>query len=138
MKERAEQALSQAGIQPTPNRILVVDALQHAQSPLSLADLEELLPTMERSGIFRVLSLLADSHVAHTVNDGTRSLKYGMCPSGAGGHSASDHHVHFHCTRCGRTYCIDCPVPRVPLPEGFRALSANYVLDGLCPSCDTE
>lgn len=60
MKERAEQALSQAGIQPTPNRILVVDALQHAQSPLSLADLEELLPTMERSGIFRVLSLLAD------------------------------------------------------------------------------
>ena len=49
MKERAEQALSQAGIQPTPNRILVVDALQHAQSPLSLADLEELLPTMELS-----------------------------------------------------------------------------------------
>ena len=137
MKERAEQALSQAGIQPTPNRILVVDALQHAQSPLSLADLEELLPTMERSGIFRVLSLLADSHVAHTVNDGTRSLKYEMCPSGAGGHSASDHHVHFHCTRCGRTYCIDCPVPRVPLPEGFRARCADCGRGGLGASGGT-
>jgi len=134
--QQAAAILRQAGIPATPNRLIVVDALMHATAPLALADLEELLPTMERSGIFRVLTLLADSHVAHTVNDGTRSLKYELCPAADGHHSAADHHVHFHCSKCGRTYCLPGnPVPAVSLPEGFRALSANYVLEGLCPDC---
>ncbi|MDE6453576.1 MAG: transcriptional repressor [Muribaculaceae bacterium] len=134
MKQAAD-ILRHAGISATPNRLLVVDALLGAPGPLALADLETLLPTMERSGIFRVLSLLAESHVAHTVNDGTRSLKYELCPASDGGHTAADHHVHFHCTACGRTYCLDIPVPAVALPEGYEAVTANFVLEGLCPVC---
>ena len=134
MKEAAA-ILKAAGITATPNRLIVVDALMHAHAPLALADLEELLPTMERSGIFRVLNLLADKHLAHTINDGTRSLKYELCPSHGSSHSASDHHVHFHCTACGRTFCLDAPVPAVALPEGYTATSANYVIEGTCASC---
>lgn len=133
--QRAADILRRAGIPATPNRLIVVDALAASPAPLALADLEELLPTMERSGIFRVLTLLADHHVAHTVNDGTRSLKYELCPAAGGRHTAADHHVHFHCTSCGRTFCINSPVPPVPLPEGFRATAANYVVEGLCAEC---
>ena len=131
----AAEILKRAGIPATPNRLIVVDALSRAHGPLALADLETMLPTMERSGIFRVLTLLAENHVTHTVNDGTRSLKYELCPATDGHHSASDHHVHFHCTESGRTFCLDTPVPRVALPEGFSATAANYVVEGLCPSC---
>ena len=132
MKEAAD-ILSHAGIGLTPNRQLVVDALLHARGPMALADLEAALPTMERSGIFRVLNLLAENHVAHTINDGTRSVKYELCP--ADHHSAADHHVHFHCTACGRTYCLAAPVPAVELPEGYRATGANFVVEGLCARC---
>ncbi|MDE6286784.1 MAG: transcriptional repressor, partial [Muribaculaceae bacterium] len=113
MYNAASRILEAAGITPTPNRILVVDALAAASGPLALAQLEELLPTMERSGIFRVLTLLADSHLAHTINDGTRSLKYELSPE-----ATAAHHVHFHCTGCGRTLCIPVPVPPVRLPAG--------------------
>ncbi|MDE6160654.1 MAG: transcriptional repressor [Muribaculaceae bacterium] len=133
--KKAADILDNAGITATPNRLIVVDALLRANAPLALADLETMLPTMERSGIFRVLSLLADSHVAHTVNDGTRSLKYELCPSHGAHHSAADHHVHFHCTQCGRTFCLDTPVPAVALPEGYKASSANYVIEGTCAAC---
>lgn len=134
MKQAAE-ILDHAGIPATPNRLIVVDALLRTGAPVALADLEAMLPTMERSGIFRVLTLLADHHVAHTINDGTRSLKYELCPAHGHRHTAADHHVHFHCTACGRTYCIDSPVPVVPLPDGFRATAANYVIEGICSAC---
>lgn len=134
MKE-ARDILQARGIAATPNRLLVVDALLNAGRPLALADLEEVLPTMERSGIFRALSLLADSHVAHAINDGSRSVKYELCPAHDGHHSPADLHVHFHCRACGRTFCLDAPVPPVALPEGYEAEDANYVVEGLCPAC---
>ncbi|MDE6498675.1 MAG: transcriptional repressor, partial [Muribaculaceae bacterium] len=86
MYNTAAQILEAAGITPTPNRLLVVDTLAAASAPLALAQIEELLPTMERSGIFRVLTLLADNHLAHTVNDGTRSLKYELSLEATAGH----------------------------------------------------
>lgn len=134
MKEAAE-ILRRAGINTTPNRLIVVDALLKAAAPLSLADLEEQLPTMERSGIFRVLNLLSANHVTHSVNDGTRSVKYELCPAHGHEHSASDGHVHFHCHACGRTFCTPVALPAVSLPEGYVAESANYIIEGLCPRC---
>ena len=109
-----------------------------AAGPLSLADLEALLPTMERSGIFRVLNLLADKHVTHGVSDSTRSAKYELCPSYGHGHSAHDGHVHFHCRACGRTSCTPVALPAVERPDGFRAEDANYIIEGLCPCCNGE
>lgn len=137
MKEAAK-ILSTAGISATPNRLIVVDALMRAPGPLSLADLETMLPTMERSGIFRVLNLLADKHVTHSVSDSTRSVKYELCPSFGHSHSIHDGHVHFHCHACGRTICTDVALPAVELPEGFRAENANYIIEGICPFCDNK
>ncbi|MBD5277304.1 MAG: transcriptional repressor [Bacteroides sp.] len=130
MYSDAAHILEEAGITPTPNRLLVVDALAAAGCPLALAQLEELLPTMERSGIFRVLTLLADNNLARTVNDGTRSLKYELSAP-----AAADRHVHFHCTSCGRTLCTPVEVPAVQLPPGFTPATASYLVEGLCPSC---
>ncbi len=133
MSDSAAHILRDAGITPTPNRLLVVDALAAATSPLALAQLEELLPTMERSSIFRVLALLTDNHLAHTVNDGTRSVKYELSLEATAGH-----HVHFHCTACGRTYCTPVAVPHVQLPPGFTPATASYLVEGLCPACSPQ
>lgn len=37
---------------------------------------------------------------------------------------------------CGPTLCLeDIPVPEIPLPEGFEAHYANFVVKGICKNC---
>lgn len=133
--------LEQRDIKPTSVRLLVLDALQKAECALSLTDLETRLRTVDKSSIFRTLTLFLSHHLVHGVEDGTGMLKYALCPPachcGEDEHQGlSDLHTHFRCEHCCRTFCLrGLPVPAVPLPEGFLLTSANYVLVGLCPEC---
>ena len=127
--------LETAGIRPTPNRLLVVRELAAADRPLAMTDIEESIATLDKSSVFRVLTLLLEHHLVHAVEDGRGIVKYELCRS----HDCNgddDLHVHFYCTACNRVYCFDhIPVPRVELPAGFRAESVNYMLKGICPQC---
>lgn len=136
-----EEFLALRGIKPTAVRILVLGALERADCALSLTDLEARLRTVDKSSIFRSLTLFLAHHLVHCVDDGTGMLKYALCPPschcGEAGHDGlSDLHTHFRCEHCDRTFCLrGLPVPSVQLPDGFTLTSANYVLVGLCPEC---
>lgn len=126
--------LTKKGIRPTPNRVLILKELMRAKSPVSLADLETALCTIDKASIFRVLELFAEKDAVHIINDGSRSLKYEVCPSNH--HSIADQHVHFYCEQCGTTYCLeDIPVPSIHTPDTFLVKSVNYMLKGICPKC---
>lgn len=128
-------------IRPTSVRVLVLHELQKADCALSLTDLEARLMTVDKSSIFRTLTLFLTHHMVHVIDDGTGMAKYALCEATChcGEHhddGLEDLHTHFRCERCGRTFCLrGLPVPRVPLPEGFTLTSGNYVLVGLCPNC---
>lgn len=122
--------------------MLVYEELKKSRYALSLTDLEAHLGTVDKSSIFRTLSLFLKHHLVHCVEDGSGMLKYALCPPEC--HCGEDEyreelddlHTHFHCERCGHTFCLrGLPVPRVTLPEGFVLNTANYVLAGLCPDC---
>lgn len=136
MNYEIEKLLEAKGVKPTPNRILVLKELLKASSPVNLADLEVLLGfTLDKASIFRVLELFAERDVIHVIEDGSRSLKYELCPGGAH-HTIADQHVHFYCEHCKETFCIPCiKVPGVELPEGFKSHVVNYVVKGMCPKC---
>ena len=51
-----EKLLSQHGVKPTPNRLLVARELSSAGRPLSLMELEGRLETVDKSSIFRTLT----------------------------------------------------------------------------------
>lgn len=126
--------LKRKGIKPTSNRILVMDVLLHSRHPMSLNDIELKLIPMDKSSIFRVLTLFRETDAVHTIEDGTGSLKYEVC------HGNGEHlqhlHVHFHCEVCKQTYCLEnISIPIVDLPSGFDIHSANYTLKGVCPKC---
>lgn len=139
--ERFENMLIQRDIRPTAVRLLVLQALAEAECALSLSDLEARMRTMDKSSIFRSLSLFLAHHLVHSVEDGSGQEKYALCaPSchcGEDVHAGlTDLHTHFYCERCRRTFCLrGLPVPEVTLPDGFHLHTANYVLKGLCPSC---
>ena len=48
--------LDKKGVRPTANRILVLKELGNVSGPVSLSDLEDRLPNMDKSSIFRVLA----------------------------------------------------------------------------------
>lgn len=126
--------LNKRGIKPTPNRVLVVKELMAAKSPVSLADLESLLDTMDKASIFRVLELFTEKEMVHVIRDGSRSLKYELCTSSH--HSISDQHLHFYCEKCNKVYCFeDIAIPHIVIPASFHVKSVNFMLTGICPEC---
>lgn len=134
MKE-TESILESRGVKPTPNRLLVARVLSGASAPLSLLDIETQLDTVDRSSVFRTLMLFVKAGLVHEIDDGTKSVKYELCTA-SGDDTDNDLHVHFHCLRCHRTFCLeDVPVPEAQLPAGYVASQVNYVIKGTCPDC---
>ena len=131
-----EQRLEHRGVKLTAMRLLVYQELEHARRPLSLRELEDKMPTAERSTIFRTLTLLLQHHLIHAIEDGSGSLRYEVC-QGDDDCTLDDQHIHFYCEHCHRTYCFhDTKIPQVSLPEGFQFSSINYMVKGLCPNCN--
>ena len=130
-----EEALFSAhGIRPTANRILVAQALARSGRPVSLTELETALDTIDKSGIFRTLTLFREHHLVHTIEDG-EAVRYELCHSHDEAHD-DDLHPHFYCEKCHRTFCLDgVAVPSIPLPSGYTGHSTTYLIKGICPEC---
>lgn len=127
--------LSKRNIQPTAIRILVLRAMLRANRSVSMLDLENILDTVDKSTIFRTLTLFLSHHLIHSIDDGTGSFKYAVCSADCAC-EVNDLHTHFHCEKCNRTFCFtNIPTPVVNLPQGFSLSSINYVLKGICPDC---
>ena len=131
-----ELRMKEHGVRPTAMRLLVLRALTEATGTLTLRDLEDVLAPADKSTLFRTLTLFQEHHLVHTIEDGTGSTRYEACLSHTSHQEKDDQHVHFHCTRCGSTFCLtETPIPPVTLPEGYEAETANFVMTGLCPRC---
>lgn len=133
--EGCTELLKRHGIKPTANRIVVVKALAASDRPLSLSELEYTILSIDKSGVFRALTLFREHHLVHAIEDGGEGTRYELCRSEAIDDD-SDMHVHFYCERCHRTFCMeDIAIPHVSLPEGYTMTTANYVVKGICPEC---
>ncbi|MBQ4377464.1 MAG: transcriptional repressor [Bacteroidales bacterium] len=132
-----ESRLADAGIRVTAIRLLVLKSILDDESGIfSLADLSERIGTMDTSTLFRTLTLFAEHHLVHEVDDGSGMQKYCVCHCDDLHHHTG--HIHLTCTRCHKTVCLrDVPIPSVPLPSGFVAEESEYIVKGLCQSCNT-
>lgn len=134
-EKKCTELLNRHHIKPTANRIVVVKALASAGRPMSLSELEYEILTIDKSGIFRSLTLFRDHHLVHVIEDGGDGVRYELCLSHHDDED-DDMHVHFYCERCHKTFCLeDLPIPAVPLPEGYEMTTANFVVKGICPQC---
>ena len=130
-----EQLLEKAGVRVTAVRLLIWREIRHTfTGAFSLADVEDALPTVDKSTIFRTLTLLSDAHLLHDIDDGSGSHKYCVCHHDAALHCTG--HVHLTGRRCRRTFCRpNVRIPQVMLPEGFEPEETEYLVKGICPEC---
>ena len=130
-----EQSLEKAGIRITAVRLLIWREIRRTfTGAFSLSDVEDALPTVDKSTIFRTLNLLSDAHLLHDIDDGSGSHKYCICHHDDTRHCTG--HVHLTCRICHRTFCLpNVRIPQVMLPEGFEPEETEYLVKGICPEC---
>ncbi len=100
----------------------------------NLAELEQKLPTVDKSTLFRTLGLLSENHLLDTIDDGSGSQKY--CIRNPEDPQSEMKHVHFNCRICHQTVCLtEVTLPEVTLPSGYTVEDTEYVVKGVCPKC---
>lgn len=134
-EKQIEGLLERHGIKLTANRILIAKIMSTLDYPISMKELETMLLTMDKSSIFRTLSLFKSHHLVHQMEDGNDIVRYELCHS-LNKETDEDIHVHFYCEHCHRTFCLnEISVPQVNLPVGYRQTAVNYMIKGVCPDC---
>ena len=132
------QLLEEHGIKPTANRIVVVRELARCLHPVTLAEMETRILTIDKSNIFRALTLFREHHLVHVIEGGSEGVRYELCYS----HDHDfdeDIHPHFYCEKCQQTYCLDyTEIPEISLPKGFEKKTANLMIKGICGNCQSK
>lgn len=134
-KNKYINRLEKQDIKLTAIRLLVLEAISNKKEIFSLLELEAELGTIDKSTLFRTLTLFQQHMLVHSIDDGSGSLKYSVCDEECDC-SPQWQHVHFYCTACNRAYCLrEIPIPPVQLPVGFEYGTINYVIKGVCDQC---
>lgn len=120
-------------------RLLVLDFLLRQTAAVSLNDLEASFLRSDRITLYRTLKTFKAKGLVHSIEDGTSSIKYALCPEGCASQGHQDLHVHFHCGQCGETYCLPkSRIPEIPLPNDFKAEEVSLVIKGECDKCTSN
>ncbi|SDL87234.1 Fur family transcriptional regulator, ferric uptake regulator [Daejeonella rubra] len=136
-QENKETKLISKGVKPTAMRLLVMDVLSNQEAAISLGQLEQSFEKVDRITLYRTLKTFENKNVIHSIDDGSGAIKYALCVEGCECHP-EDLHVHFHCTKCKRTYCLpEIIIPAISLPKKFVSKQINMVIKGLCGKCTT-
>ena len=115
----------------------VLETLLSSTHALSHRELQDLLQdTCDRVTIYRVLGRLTDEGLVHKVSDLDGSVRYASCHTcEAHGHAHNHDHLHFSCTTCGQTRCLESVEVAFQLPDGFTLKDTNLSVSGVCDRC---
>ena len=132
--------LKDHNLRSTSSRSEILRLFEKSSHALSYSDIEkEVSPSFDRVTVYRTLRTFLDKGVIHKVLDDGGALKYALCNEHC--HVAEHHHdhVHFKCTICGETQCLDdVEIPSTKLPKGYRVKEMNLLIQGTCPRCGSE
>jgi Fur family ferric uptake transcriptional regulator len=135
MENHYEQLLKDKNVKPTAMRQLVLKVLGEQNAAISLADLESEFDKADRITLYRTLKTFEENKLVHCIDDGTGTVKYALCKETCQC-KPEDLHVHFLCTKCQHTYCLnDIAIPSITLPVNFKLETINMVVKGICANC---
>lgn len=123
-------------LRSTPGRAAILDAFLTHNYALSHGDLEKEVPaTFDRVTVYRTLKTFLDKGLIHKVLDGEGGMKYALCREACTMANHHHDHVHFKCSRCGQTNCLQVEIPEIALPKGYQPSEINLLIQGVCGAC---
>src|ERR1041385_3819088 len=130
MKEAIIDILKHSQLSVTENRLKILGFFMKTGHALSHADIEKMSASQfDRITIYRTLQTFVDKGIIHTIPTPDNSIMYALCKEECNEGHHHDDHVHFICSACGTTYCLDqVSIPVVQIPKGFSAHDTNVVI----------
>ncbi|WP_044172264.1 Fur family transcriptional regulator [Flectobacillus major] len=134
-----KNTLKAYSLRQTECREEILDIFLTKAYALAHADVEtQMSEKFDRVTVYRTLKTFLDKGLIHKVLDDEGGIKYALCKDDC---HTSDHkhhhdHVHFKCTNCGLTTCLDhVVIPTIALPEGYKRQETNLLVQGVCKDC---
>lgn len=133
-----EALLNRARLEPTENRVRVLEVVGNNSYPLSAGDIFQTLrrsSSINRVTVYRILDRLVSHGLVDRISTGGRAAYYGLAPN--------EHHrphPHFYCKRCGQMECLN-PDSLTLAGDAFRKTFPGKIdkvevrLDGICKNC---
>lgn len=137
MKNETNTVLKQNHLSITDSRKKILNLFYSAPGALAHGDIEKKAgEKFDRVTIYRTLQTFLEKGIIHTIPTTDNSVRYALCKDDCSEGHHHDHHIHFDCTECGNTYCLDDVVtPDIKLPRGYSALQVDVVVQGVCKKC---
>lgn len=138
----ARARLRGLGSRVTEPRVRVLAALMQGAEPLSHQAVCDALPDdagIDRVTVYRVLDWLVAGGIVHKTAGADRVFRFSLAEHDAAREAAHRSHSHFHCTQCGRDFCLESAeppaMPIAALPAGFSPDHAELTIKGCCADC---
>ena len=108
------------------------DAMAHGDIEMKAGE------KFDRVTIYRTLNAFVDKGIIHAIPTSDNAVRYALCKDCEEGHH-HDNHVHFVCTNCSKTICLDDVVsPNIELPTGYKPQTVEVVINGVCKDCSSN
>ncbi len=135
--ERLLDILKKNELSVTEGRKQILSLFIESEGALAHADIERKTDAaFDRVTVYRTLQTFVEKGIIHQIPTTDNSIMYALCRQDCAGGHHHDNHVHFVCTICNKTICLDdVTVPEVKLPKGFKPTQSAMVVSGLCADC---
>lgn len=137
LRKQAQDLLLKFGLRKTGCRLKVLELMLQNLFALSHSDLEKLIgEDYDRVTLYRTLYSFKERGLVHSINDVSGAVKYALCKEACSTHQHHDNHLHFNCSRCGQTFCLnEVLIPATALPDGYQIESLHFSAQGVCKHC---
>ncbi|OLY94604.1 Fur family transcriptional regulator, ferric uptake regulator [Cnuella takakiae] len=136
IEKRIADLLRRKHLSVTDSRRRILTLFMQQQDALAHGDIEKKAgEKFDRVTIYRTLQAFVEKGIIHTIPTSDNSVRYALCRD-CSEHHHHDDHVHFICSNCNTTTCLDDIVsPEIVLPIGYKAQNVQVVINGLCKNC---
>ena len=121
----------------TDSRRSILELFINSNGALAHADIEKQTgEKFYRVTVYRTLQAFMEKGIIHTIPTSDNSIRYALCKDDCTEGHHHDHPVHFLCSVCMKTTCLDSvTVPEIKLPKGFKFMESQMIVTGVCENC---
>jgi Fur family ferric uptake transcriptional regulator len=137
LENAVNNTLKRNKLSVTESRRKILQLFLEQTGALAHGDIEKKAgEKFDRVTIYRTLQTFVDKGIIHTIPTADNSIRYALCKDECSEGHHHDHHIHFICDICHKTYCLDDVVtPDIKLPRGYAANHVEVVVEGKCRNC---
>jgi len=135
---QAVDILKTYGLYDTASRSEILDILIGSKLALSVTEIREKMDqSRDRVTLYRNLKLFTDKGILHQIQVDGQIVKYVLPENIIEPEAHYNEHLHFKCMQCKEVKCLtDRTLEDISLPEGYKMLGANFVIFGICNTCN--